>query len=82
MIKDVDRESERVIYCAIHDAKLARQNDKGQNEVAVRTARWMDGAGHDAVGCAIGRSVRRRRRLPEILERKLVLSLGPISQRP
>ena len=41
MIKDVDRESERVIYRVIHDAKLARQNDKGQNEVAVRTARWM-----------------------------------------
>lgn len=41
MLREADRHLERVIYRAIQDAKLAGQNDRIQNGVAARTARWI-----------------------------------------
>lgn len=41
MLREADRHLERVIYRAIRDAKLAGQDDPSQNQVAVRTVRWM-----------------------------------------
>jgi hypothetical protein len=41
MLREADRQLERVIYRAIQDAKLAGQDDTSQNEVAARTVRWM-----------------------------------------
>jgi hypothetical protein len=41
MLREADRHLERVIYRAIQDAKLAGQDDTHQDEVAVRTLRWI-----------------------------------------
>lgn len=41
MLREADRNLERVIYRAIQDAKLAGQDDTIQNAMAVRTVRWM-----------------------------------------
>ena len=41
MLREADRHLERVIYRAIQDAKLAGQDDTLQNEMAVRTVRWI-----------------------------------------
>ncbi|HEX9771497.1 MAG TPA: hypothetical protein VGA50_20160 [Kiloniellales bacterium] len=41
MLREADRQLERVIYRAIQDAKLAGQDDAIQNAVAARTVRWM-----------------------------------------
>jgi hypothetical protein len=41
MLREADRNLERVIYRAIQDAKLAGRDDTIQNEVAVRTVRWI-----------------------------------------
>ena len=40
MLREVDRHLERVIYRAIHDAKVAGQDEMLQNDVAFRTVRW------------------------------------------
>ncbi len=41
MLREADRHLERVIFRAIQDAKLVGQDDMFQNEVAVRTVRWI-----------------------------------------
>lgn len=41
MLREADRQLERVIYRAIQDAKLAGQDDTLQDAVAARTVRWM-----------------------------------------
>ncbi len=41
MLREADRHLERVIYRAIQDVKLAGRNNTIQNEVAVRTVRWI-----------------------------------------
>ena len=41
MLREADRHLERVIFRAIQDAKLAGQDETFQNEMAVRTVRWM-----------------------------------------
>ncbi len=41
MLREADRHLERVIYRAIQDVKLAGRNTTIQNEVAVRTVRWI-----------------------------------------
>ena len=41
MLREADRNLERVIYRAIQDAKLAGRDNTIQNEVAVRTVRWI-----------------------------------------
>ncbi len=41
MLREADRHLERVIYRAIQDAKLAGRDNTIQNEVAVRTVRWI-----------------------------------------
>ncbi len=41
MLRAADRNLERVIYRAIQDAKLAGRDNTIQNEVAVRTVRWI-----------------------------------------
>lgn len=41
MLRESDRQLERVIYRAIQDAKRAGQTAASQNRVAARTACWV-----------------------------------------
>ena len=61
MLREADRQLERVIYRAIQDAKLAGQDDTSQNEVAARTIRWMRPEMTAAEALQAVHSVRRKR---------------------
>ncbi len=68
MLREAGRHLERVIYRAIQDAKLAGQDDTIQNEVAVRTVRWIKPGCRSAHGREIRSaqtSARRLRTVPE-----------------
>ena len=64
MLGEADRHLERVIYRAIQDAKLAGQDDTHQDEMAVRTVRWMRPEMTALQAQTVVKSVRRKR-LPE-----------------
>ncbi len=61
MLREADMHLERVIYRAIQDAKLAGQDDTIQNEVAVRTVRWLRPEMTPPDALAAVKSVRRKR---------------------
>ena len=41
MLREADKHLERVIYRALQDAKQAGQDDTHQDQMAVRTVRWI-----------------------------------------
>ncbi len=61
MLREAYGHLERVIYRAIQDAKLAGQDDMFQNEVAVRTVRWIRPEMTASEALTAVNSVRRKR---------------------
>ncbi len=61
MLREADRYLERVIYRAIQDVKLAGRNTTIQNEVAVRTVRWIRPEMTASEALTAVKSVRRKR---------------------
>ncbi len=61
MLREADRHLERVIFRAIQDAKLAGRDNTIQNEVAVRTVRWIRPEMTASDALAAVKSVRRKR---------------------
>ncbi len=61
MLREADRYLERVIYRAIQDVKLAGRNNTIQNEVAVRTVRWIRPEMTASEALTVVKSVRRKR---------------------
>ncbi len=61
MLREADRHLERVIYRAIQDAKLAGRDKTIQNEVAVRTVRWIRPEMTASEALTAVNSVRRKR---------------------
>ncbi len=61
MLREADRHLERVIFRAIQDATLAGLDNTIQNEVAVRTVRWIRPEMTASDALAAVKSVRRKR---------------------
>ncbi len=61
MLREADRHLARVIYRAIQDVKLAGRNNTIQNEVAVRTVRWVRPEMTASEALSAVKSVRRKR---------------------
>ncbi len=61
MLREADRKLERVIYRAIQDAKLAGRDNTIQNEVAVRTVRWIRPEMTASEALTVVKSVRHKR---------------------
>ncbi len=61
MLREADRHLERVIYRAIQDAKLAGRDNTIQNEVAVRTVRWIRPEMTASEALTVVKSVRHKR---------------------
>ncbi len=61
MLREADRHLERVIYRAIQDAKLAGRDNTIQNEVAVRTVRWIRPEMTTSEALTVVKSVRHKR---------------------
>ena len=61
MLREADRNLERVIYRAIQDAKLAGRDNTIQNEVAVRTVRWVRPEMTASEALTVVKTVRRKR---------------------
>jgi hypothetical protein len=61
MLREADRNLERVIYRAIQDAKLAGRDNTIQNEVAVRTVRWIRPEMTASEALTVVKSVRHKR---------------------
>jgi hypothetical protein len=61
MLREADRYLERVIYRAIQDVKLAGRTTTIQNEVAVRTVRWIRPEMTASEALTVVKSVRRKR---------------------
>jgi hypothetical protein len=61
MLREADRHLERVINRAIQDVKLAGRNTTIQNEVAVRTVRWIRPEMTASEALTAVKSVRRKR---------------------
>ncbi len=61
MLREADRHLERVIHRAIQDAKLAGRDNTIQNEVAVRTVRWIRPEMTASEALTVVKSVRHKR---------------------
>ena len=61
MLREADRKLERVIYRAIQDAKLAGRDNTIQNEVALRTVRWIRPEMTASEALTVVKSVRHKR---------------------